>query len=50
MKGIDIEKYLKQYPETQKWINQCLICQGFGYKPEIPDELFPGNQLAHNLR
>lgn len=32
------EKYLQQYPRIRKWLNQCLMCQSLGYKPEMPEE------------
>jgi len=27
------------YPELKKWINQCIICQATGYKPEMPEHI-----------
>ena len=27
--------YRKQYPSVNKWINQCVICQEEGFKPEL---------------
>jgi len=33
------EQYLRMYPELRKWINQCVVCQSIGYKPELPAEL-----------
>ena len=41
--------YLRQYPEATKWLNQCVICQTTGHKPEIPEKIYPG-YLAQNIR
>ena len=43
------ENYIKQYPEINKWLNQCIICQTQGYKPNLPDKIYPGF-LADNIR
>lgn len=45
----DREIYLKQYPETKRWLNQCIICQSIGYKPELPEHIHPG-MMAQNIR
>jgi hypothetical protein len=45
----DLNQYLKQYPEANRWLNQCIICQSIGYKPEMPEKIHPG-YLADNLR
>jgi hypothetical protein len=45
----DLTQYLKQYPETKKWLNQCIVCQSIGYKPEMPEKIHPG-YLAENIR
>jgi hypothetical protein len=45
----DKETYLKQFPKASKWLNQCLICHTVGYKPELPDKIYPGF-LAENIR
>lgn len=29
------ELYLQMYPKFEKWMNQCIICQSKGYKPEF---------------
>jgi hypothetical protein len=47
--GKDKDSYLKQYPEAKKWLNQCIICQSVGYKPELPEKIHPG-YLAENIR
>ncbi len=47
--GEDGENYLTRYPKLMKWINQCGGCQSKGYKPELPDEIYPGGG-AQNLR
>ncbi|MBC7921406.1 MAG: hypothetical protein H7Z75_10000 [Ferruginibacter sp.] len=43
------ENYLRMYPGLEKWINQCVICQTKGYKPEIPEKIFPGI-AAQNIK
>jgi hypothetical protein len=35
----DAEGYIAQYPQTKKWLNQCIICQTVGYKPEMPQKI-----------
>lgn len=45
----DVAQYLKQYPVAKRWLNQCIVCQSFGYKPEMPEKIHPG-YLAENLR
>jgi hypothetical protein len=46
-KSRDKETYLKQYPETRKWLNECIICQSVGYKPELPEQIYPGLMAKH---
>jgi hypothetical protein len=41
--------YLRDFPRSRKWINQCVACQRLGYKPEMPEQIEPG-LLAQNLR
>lgn len=41
--------YLKQNPQTEKWLNHCLICNCKGYKPELPEKIHPG-YLAEHIR
>ena len=45
----DKDLYLQQYPGAWKWLNQCVICDTIGYKPEMPEKITPGF-LAHNIR
>ena len=45
----DKNLYLKSYPEINKWLNTCVVCQSTGYKPELPNSIPPG-QLAQNIR
>lgn len=45
----DKEKYLNDYPEVRKWLNECMVCHSVGYKPEMPEKIHPG-QMAENLR
>ena len=39
--------YRKQYPEVSKWLNQCIICQTEGYKPELNEIK---TNLANNIK
>jgi len=43
------KSYLQIYPELRKWINQCVACQREGYKPNMPEDIFPG-VAAENIR
>ena len=43
------ELYRKQYPECNKWVQQCIICQTEGYKPEMPNQIGIG-RLSQNIR
>jgi len=45
----DKELYRKQYPECNKWMQQCIICQTEGYKPEMPNQIGIG-YLSQNIR
>ena len=45
----DNEIYIQRFPEMRKWINQCVICQTIGYKPNLPQNLYPG-VLAQHIR
>jgi hypothetical protein len=45
----DGNEYLTMYPKLRRWINQCVACQREGYKPEMPDDIYPGI-AARNLR
>jgi hypothetical protein len=42
-------QYLQSYPKLWKWINQCVVCQRIGHKPELPERIEPG-VAAQNLR
>jgi hypothetical protein len=45
------EKYLRQYPDLNRWLNVCITCGMRGYKPELPDNIYPGpNVAADHLR
>jgi hypothetical protein len=48
-KSRDRETYLNQLPATRIWLNECLICHSLGYKPELPDTIYPG-RMAENIR
>lgn len=41
--------FLKEHPDIKRWLNQCIICGTTGYKPELPETIFPG-LLAENIR
>ena len=35
----DAQMYLEMYPHLKKkWVNQCVLCQREGYKPNLPRE------------
>jgi len=44
------EDYLQNFPQYQKWINECIVCHAKGYKPEMPSHQIRGyfNPLAVN--
>jgi len=43
------EQYRQQYPQCEKWLQQCIICQTVGYKPEMPTQVGVG-RLSQNIR
>ncbi|MBV9468104.1 MAG: hypothetical protein JOZ57_02530 [Abitibacteriaceae bacterium] len=43
------QDYLMMYPKLRQWINQCVACQTQGYKPEMPEQIYPG-VASRNLR
>ena len=45
----DNENYAKKFPEMRKWLNECVICQTIGYKPNLPENIYP-RVLAQNIR
>ncbi|RTQ47909.1 hypothetical protein EJV47_18510 [Hymenobacter gummosus] len=49
MRKGEAELYLRMYPALQRWLNQCVICQAQGYRPDMPAQIYPGG-AAHNLR
>ena len=43
--------YLSQYPDLERWLNTCSACGARGYKPDLPDNIYPWfNVAADNLR
>jgi hypothetical protein len=45
------ERYLQQYPRLSRWINVCVRCGTKGYKPELPENVYPYfNVAGDNLR
>lgn len=49
MEQRDGNDYLTMYPKLRQWINQCVACQAQGYKPDMPEDIYPGI-AARNLR
>lgn len=45
----DKEQYSKDYPEIRRWLNECMVCHSIGYKPEMPEKIYPG-EMAENIR
>ena len=35
----DIEQYIKSFPESLKWLNECPICHHRGYRPDMPEHI-----------
>jgi hypothetical protein len=48
-KNREKRQYTKMYPEIKKWLNECMICHSIGYKPEMPENIYPG-MLAQNIK
>jgi len=45
------DEYLAQYPDLERWINVCSACGLRGYKPDLPENIYPHfNIAARNLR
>jgi len=45
------DKYLEQYPRLSRWINVCVGCGAKGYKPDLPEDIYPHPSFAtYNLR
>jgi hypothetical protein len=45
------EQYLRDYPALERWMNQCILCQARGYKPELPEMIGKEPTFAdQNLR
>ena len=45
------ERYLQQYPKLSRWINVCVRCGTKGYKPDLPENIYPHfNVAVDNLR
>jgi hypothetical protein len=43
--------YLRQYPHLHQWVNVCGGCGARGYKPDLPDNIYPWFSVAaDNLR
>jgi hypothetical protein len=37
----DADDYLTMYPRALKWINQCIVCQRKGFRPDMPRDEWP---------
>ena len=47
----DGDAYLQHYPDLLRWLNICKGCGARGYKPELPNNIYPHfNVAADNLR
>lgn len=47
----ETDQYLAVYPDLQRWMNVCAACGREGYKPEMPENIYPHfNVGAQNLR
>jgi len=47
----EADLYLRQYPELHQWLNVCGVCGARGYKPDLPDNIYPwANVSADHLR
>lgn len=45
------EEYLQMYPSLRKWINECVACHSKGFKPDLPDDIYPHPSVAsYNLK
>jgi hypothetical protein len=45
------DEYLAQYPDLLRWINVCPGCGQRGYRPDLPENIYPHfNIAARNLR
>lgn len=45
------ENYIRTYPKLEKWINTCHGCGFRGYKPKMPEKIYPWfNVAAGNIR
>lgn len=43
--------YLSMCPNLHRWMNTCVTCGRRGYKPGLPDDIYPPfNVAATNLR
>lgn len=38
-RNYDGENYIRAFPETKKWINECICCHKKGYKPDMPETI-----------
>jgi hypothetical protein len=45
------DQYLRQYPHLHQWLNVCRGCGARGFKPDLPDNIYPWfNVAADHLR
>lgn len=48
MRQGEAEQYLRMYPALRRWLNQRVVCQTEGYRPDMPAQIYPG-MAAYNL-
>jgi hypothetical protein len=47
----DIDDDLRRFPGIAKWVQTCVGCGARGYRPDLPDNIYPHpNVGAKNLR
>jgi hypothetical protein len=46
----DADDYLTMYPRATKWINQYIVCQRRGFKPEMPRDQWPNLRKEYSAR
>jgi len=47
----DIDEYLRRFPGIAKWLQTCVGCGARGYRPDLPENIYPHRSAgAKNLR
>ena len=44
----DGDSYLQMYTRLSKWMNECIVCQTKGYKPEMLEHIVGEHSIAAN--